>query len=186
MSGEVPSEGDFVFDAIEDDEAAYRRLFEPLWRVAYVKAYRILGDASLAENVAQDCCLKLFLRLRTLHRENLEGWMATCARNASIDLLRTRACEIPIDDDRLPEAHGAPYKPEEQLHLRECLEGLLPQHRDAVLLSKVEGQTLAEIAAILRSNINTVGVWVSRGLRSLRACLGQAAATGPRVGQPTQ
>ncbi|MGE3512568.1 MAG: RNA polymerase sigma factor [Vicinamibacterales bacterium] len=159
-----------------DDATAYRHLFEPLWRVAYLKAYRILQDSSLAENVAQDCCLKLFLHLRTLHRENLKGWIARCARNASIDLIRARAREIPMDDERPAQAPDARLDAEEQLRLRECLDALMPQHRDAVLLSKIEGQTLAEIAAALQSNVNTVGVWVSRGLRSLRSCLGQGAS----------
>ena len=56
----------FVIAALRQDQAAYPALLDPLWRIAYLKAYRILQDGNLGENVAQDCCLKLFVRLRTL------------------------------------------------------------------------------------------------------------------------
>lgn len=161
-----------VAAALENDQGAYSALFAPLWKVAFVKAYRILRDKNAAENVAQDCCLKLFLRLDTLRLENLEGWMTTCARNAAISLIRRRLREVPIDS--VPSA-GSTQTPgpdhERLLQLRECLERLPGQHRDAVLLSKIEGNRLQDVARILDSNVNTVGVWVSRGLRRLRLCL---------------
>jgi RNA polymerase sigma factor (sigma-70 family) len=159
-----------IQSVLDNDEAAFRSLFDRLWRVAFTRAVKILRDSGLAENIAQECCHSLFERLKTLRHENLEGWVSTSARNAAISVIRRRERETSLENSFL-QPTTRDIDAEHAMLLKQCLGQLPDQHRKAVLLSKYEGNSLSEIAQILGSNINTVGVWISRGLNKLRQCM---------------
>src|SRR6202023_4283661 len=81
------------------------RLYESYGALAYSVALRVLGDPGRAEDVVQDCFLKLWNNAERFdaRRGSLRTWLITAVRNRSIDYLRGRGAherqerEIPLN-----------------------------------------------------------------------------------------
>ena len=88
---------------------SFELAFDGLYRLAYRVAFRILGDRSDAEDVAQEALARAALRWSRLH-ERPEGWVCRVATNQAIDRYRRRrrrpqipAGPVGIVDERLGE-----------------------------------------------------------------------------------
>jgi len=89
--------------------------FEELHRRYVASIYRLvrrkLGDALLAEDIAQETFMKA---LRMMDRVddsfNFGGWVHTVARNLCFDELRRRQRDLPARGSRPACAHGAAFR----------------------------------------------------------------------------
>src|ERR1700738_3761927 len=74
------------------DVEALARLYDSYGALAYSVALRVLGDPGRAEDVVQDCFLKLWNNAERFdaRRGSLRTWLLTAVRNRSIDFLRGR------------------------------------------------------------------------------------------------
>src|SRR5205823_6295270 len=87
------------------DQSALARLYDSYGALAYSVALRVLGDPGRAEDVVQDCFLKLWNNAERFdaRRGSLRTWLITAVRNRSIEYLRGRGAherqerEIPLD-----------------------------------------------------------------------------------------
>ena len=84
------------------DAAPLRDLYERYGRVVYGLAYRLTGEAGLAEEATQDTFVALWRRAETYdpERARVTTWLFTIARNRAIELVRRRA--------RLADPHERP------------------------------------------------------------------------------
>ncbi len=169
-------------------EACARRelaAFEQLYRKTSAKlfgvAVRILRREDLAEEVLQDCYLRIWSRAQD-YRAGLAApmtWMTRIVRNRCLDQLRRPRLEAADDDGAMLEAaESAEREPLAELErhadaraLRRCLETLEAKQRQAIALAYYEALSHSELAARLREPLGTVKTWVRRGLLRLRACL---------------
>ena len=93
----LSSEGDPMTDTAPPDVNALARGYG---RAVYLAAYRVLGDASQAEDVQQD----VFLRLIEKSPADVDSWpayLAAMATRQAIDRLMTMAVQWLEPDDRL-------------------------------------------------------------------------------------
>ena len=58
--------------------------------------------------------------------------------------------------------------------VRDCVDALPGQQKQAIALAFYQGQSHAELAAHLRQPLGTVKSWIRRGLERLKGCLDQA------------
>ena len=143
--------------------------------MVYKTAYRVTGNASDAEDVLQT----LFLRL--VRREWLpdpaSGWPAYLHRaavNISLDIVRTRARQAPLDDTEFTLHENRPDPHEEQSagELRQCFNAALTElssnAAEMFVLRHVEGYAIEEIARTLHTSKGTVAVTLFRTRRRLR------------------
>src|ERR1700759_1536176 len=63
--------------------------FPVLIRDAYRVAYRLLGNRSEAEDVAQEACARTYSRWASV-RDHAEPWCVRVASNLALDVLRAR------------------------------------------------------------------------------------------------
>src|SRR3954468_24609226 len=70
-------------------EDAYPRLYQDAYRVAY----RLLGDRTEAEDVAQEACARAYSRWRGVH-EYAEPWCVRVAGNLALDALRAKSRSV--------------------------------------------------------------------------------------------
>lgn len=133
-----------------------------------------LGDASLAEDLVQDCLLKA---LRAEHvPEDSEGvvtWFYRVLRHAIIDVQRRRhvrgqaleKLEIEMEMATHPDA-------DDERRVCQCVMKLLPAMptADAELLRRIdlEGESATEIAQATNQRVNTLNVRLLRARRRLR------------------
>jgi RNA polymerase sigma-70 factor (ECF subfamily) len=148
------------------------------WESALTRAYRrahgVLRDAQLAEEIAQQACLKALAHLNTFAgRGSFAAWVGSIAFHLAIDA-RKRVLADPIDAELLPDRDD----PERNAGEREatdallrCLEGLTEHQRRIFLAKHLDGLKGAEIAAEMRLREGTVWATLNQSAANLRRCL---------------
>ena len=133
-----------------------------------------VGDPDAAEDVLQEIYLKIHSRIGTVRDdEKIAPWVFRVARNGVIDFYRS---DRPTEE--LKEVPESPLDPEgEDLRLelsnavRDMMEGLPPEHREALHLTEYEGLTQKELAHKLGISLSGAKSRVQRARTRLKAML---------------
>jgi RNA polymerase sigma-70 factor (ECF subfamily) len=141
---------------------------------------RILRDKAEAEDALQDIYLNVWRKAGSFDPERASPitWLATLARNRSIDRLRalgSRSSE-PVESalavpDPSPDAATVAEQRQEGAQLAGCLGELDRQKSDAIRTAFFDGATYAELAGRSGVPLGTMKSWVRRGLLQLKECL---------------
>lgn len=165
------------------DPAALGELHRRYHRRLEGVAYRVLGDASDAEDVVQ----RIFLALpNAAYRGTATLWtyLYRAALNGAVNVLRARRRREALQERELRRALAAAATegtgdPEARVLEGEILgavaKALLqvkPQHRRALVLRIVWDLSNTQIAEREGVPLATVGTWLRRGREELRAALG--------------
>jgi RNA polymerase sigma-70 factor (ECF subfamily) len=166
------------------------RAFDELYRVGAPRVrgflLRLCGDASLADDLAQEAFVRIH-RARGAFEPGAAAlpWFFAIARNAFVDHKRreqTRkgvSAPLPPGDGARPEAEAPPdargdevVAASEMLDLvRETLDAMTPLQREAFVLVRFEGLSIAEAAQVLGTTEAAVKVRAFRAYEALRAAL---------------
>ena len=159
---------------LNGDVHTFEQLFRQLSpRVAGALA-QMSRDARLAEDLTQVAFLKLYRARATYQRGMLVmPWLLAIARNAFLDERRSRRRrpESVSCDGTLPEVEVEPRNELDrgpQKALLEILKALPSAQREALVLLKVQGLSLAEVASLSGTSIASIKMRVHRAYRSLR------------------
>jgi RNA polymerase sigma-70 factor (ECF subfamily) len=165
------------------DALAYERLLEDVLPFVRRLVRARIGDDPSAEDVVQDVLLRIHVARHTFQAgRELEPWVRTIARNAVIDAVRSQsrqrarsadveAADLP-SDSRARSAEAEPLPPA----MERAIEQLPPVQREAVLLLKVEGLSVAEAAQRAKTTPGALKLRAHRGYRMLRDLLGRGLA----------
>jgi RNA polymerase sigma factor (sigma-70 family) len=157
-----------------DGSAAFVRRFQG--RV-FGLAVTMVGDSSLAEEVAQESFLRAWQHAATFDpaRGRVITWLLAITRNVALDTLRMRR-QVPVDPNVLiglpadsrsePEAQGV--LADESHRARLALAVLPEEQRRAVLMSAFFGRTAREIGEIEGIPLGTAKTRIRTGLLKLR------------------
>jgi RNA polymerase sigma-70 factor, ECF subfamily len=165
----------------QKDPAAFEVFYDRHGGAAYSLAYRIVGDATSAEDVTQEAFLSIW-RSRARYdptRGSVRAWALGIVRNRAIDALRReggRAPQLDLDDEATLERREAPERTEAEALRRETARqvrgalGSLPNEQSKVIeLAYFGGFTHSEIARMLGMPIGTVKGRMRLGLEKMRA-----------------
>lgn len=142
--------------------------FAALYKIAYRVSYRILGNRSEAEDVAQDTLAKAYARWWRL-RGDAERWVSRVSANSSIDIWRKRQ-RVELSNEEISLAQkGEPIL--ERMALADALSRLSRRQREVVVLRYLAGYPEADVAEILQCSVGSVKTHASRGLTALRSTL---------------
>jgi RNA polymerase sigma factor (sigma-70 family) len=151
-------------------------------------AYRLLGSASDADDAVQDTWLRL-TGADTSEVENLGGWLTTVVARVSLNMLRSRMHEEPVDGTWPAAAEpaagaraggaspaGRPADPEDEavladsvgLALLVVLDTLNPAERLAFVLHDTFAMPFTEVAAVLGRSPEATRQLASRARRRIR------------------
>ena len=159
------------------DEDAIRSLHERYVNLVYSIAYRVLDDATAAEEVTQDTFLKVWQNAASFdgQRGPVIAWLSRIARNAAIDHIRTRARRVELFDDgdeldneRLNLIPDDWQDRERAEALRQTLTELPPDQAQVLGLGYFGGLSQSEIAVQLKLPLGTVKTRMRIGLQRLR------------------
>lgn len=151
------------------DAKAFGALVDRHAGMVYGASLRILGDRTQAEDVTQDCFLKLS-QLGDFAGTSFAGWLHRVATNRARDVRKERARRATREADFAQSQPGA-HPPEAQAILRElddALAGLPDEVREPLILRYLEDRTYKEAARQLGVSRSTVIRRVQRGLDALR------------------
>jgi len=177
------------------DELAFQELVERNHARVVRLAYRFGGDVSETEDLAQEVFLRIYRAGRTYRpTAKFSTWMFRIAANVGLNARRARAnrrdnvsMEQVGDTGRTPrggagsEAHP-PDQPMQQKDLEEKVReaiGQLPEKQQvAVVLSKYEGMSYADIARTLGCSTMAVKSLMARARENLKEHLLHYLKTG--------
>ncbi len=151
--------------AAEGCRESFAALVEAYYPRIYRLAWRFCGSGTLAEDIAQDVCVKLATAIRSYRGEAaFSTWVWRITYTAAIDRLRegrgTQSADPTVvagladadPDNRAPSPEDDAMTKELWLAVRR----LPPQQRDAVLLVYGEDMSHAEAATIMGCQEKTV------------------------------
>lgn len=136
---------------------------------------RRVRDPQVAEDILQDVFVKIHARIDTLKDESkLESWIYQVARNAIADFYRGHSLTAElVETIPAPDEREAEDDVEKQLSsgLKEMVESLPRDYRDAILLTEFEGLSQRELADELGLSFSGAKSRVQRGREKLRQML---------------
>ncbi|CAN5778135.1 sigma-70 family RNA polymerase sigma factor [soil metagenome] len=175
---------------VDGDAAAFRELYA----AASPRLYGYLVKMSRNRALADDLLQQTFLKVHRARGAYVRGadplpWMYAIAHRTFLDAIRKtkRAIVHVASDDELPEmragvtgaAEGTVEPPADPELVKTTLDALakLPeQQREAVVLTKLEGKSVAEAAEIAGTTPGAMKVRAHRGYETLRSLLGAVKA----------
>ncbi len=152
------------------DLSAFECLFHKYQNQIYRTALGITGDHGMAEEILQDCFLKVYRHIDHLHGDySLLPWLYRIAVNLSYDYLRRhkrRSWLAPLENFAnylIGADNPAVASPEKQVEREELqaivragIADLNVKHRVVIVLHYLQGFSLEEIAYILDCPVGTV------------------------------
>lgn len=166
------------------DTSALASLYDRYGGLAYSVAFRVLGDTGLAEDVVQECFLKLWNSAAGFdaQRGSVRTWLLTLVRNRAIDKFRGRRSRAAREIDLaalepLPAAlRGSDPWDEvafaaDQQAVSDALSRLPAPQRQAVELAYYAGYSQREIAEMTRVPLSTVKGRMRLALEKLHSYL---------------
>ena len=183
----------------DGDANAFRELYT-------LVAPRLLGylmKMSRSKAVADDLLQQTFLKIHRARAAYVRGadplpWIYSIAHRTFIDETRKqKRAVVRVADDDVPEVSADlsgvaaehrddPVDPELTRAALDALAQLPEQQREAVVLTKLDGKTVAEAAEIAGTSVGAMKVRAHRGYEALRKLLGgkPAAARKAAGGAP--
>ena len=153
-------------DTCPMDKRTFTELVKLNERKLYCVAMSYTGNAPDAADAVQETLLRAWSKRHTLREERLfSTWLMRILINECKTLLRKRKRSLPMAD--VP-ANGLLPPPDADDELFAALFSLPEKYRVPLVLTALQGCTLAEAAAMLRMPLNTVKTRVSRARKILK------------------
>jgi RNA polymerase sigma-70 factor, ECF subfamily len=169
--------------------AGSREAFETIFREhfgpVFATAYRLLGSAAEAEDVAQEAFLRLYEHPLPAGRDhNLRGWLLRVTTNLAYNALRSRARRLQREERAKLSSSGlAADSPGQDMadadttaRVRAVL-AHLPERQVQLLLLRQAGLSYAELAGALGVAPGSVGTLLARAERAFRDQYGKLEET---------
>ena len=185
----------------DGDAGAFRELYAALAPRLLGYLLKMTHQRALADDLLQQTFLKVH-RARAAYVRGADPvpWIYAIAHRTFLDETRkrNRAVVRVGDGDELPEQHAdlegqAPERrdepradPELMTAALAALAELPPQQREAVVLTKLDGKSVAAAAEIAGTTVGAMKVRAHRGYEALRKLLGRAAPAAPADPPPGQ
>lgn len=183
------SDAELMSRYCKGDASAFRALYERVAPRLLNYLLRMSGQRSVAEDMLQ----LTFLKVHRARGAYVEGaaplpWLYAIAHRTFLDEIRRRKrskVELSRDGDNVPEARAhmtgvsedtvdqAGHDPELARAALAALEQLPPNQREALVLTKLSGKSIAEAAAITGATPGAMKVRAHRGYVALRKALAE-------------
>lgn len=170
------------------DAVAFRQLFDALYGPLLRFARALVRDESVAEDLVQEAFVRLWDRAASIEGDTpLRAWLYRTVRNLALNTRRDAATRQRLladpaayDSAATPRPLAAPDAEAEggelDGQLTQWVQELPPRQREALLLTRVEGLSHAEVAATMGCAPRTVNNHLVAALGTLRRRLLEVGA----------
>ena len=158
---------------IVTDRMDFEVLFKYNFRPLCLYALHYLGDVDAAEDVVQECFMKLWEKLEQgAEVHNSRAYLYMTVRNRCLDQLRKN--DIPTESLKPHDTYGiiddddAQERSQTEARLWTAIDSLPVKCREVFIMSKRDGLKYEEIAEELGLSVNTVRNQISHALKVLK------------------
>jgi RNA polymerase sigma-70 factor (ECF subfamily) len=173
-----------IRECVKGNAEQYAILVERYKTMAYTIAYRMIGDADTANDMAQESFIAAYAGLKNFrYNAKFSSWLYRIVMNKCRDYLRSRKDSVPVD--AISEfITGKEANPEQSAASREmtdviqkALDALPGEYREVMVLRHIEDLRYEEIADILGENVSALRVRAHRGREMLKSILAKMGVT---------
>ncbi len=169
-----------------DEDRAVELFFRKYYGYLCNVVYRILPDAALSEDLAQDVFFEFWKKRESLKiQTSARAYLKRAAINKSLNYIRDRKMRF-SDEEELPKQASLDQNSQQNLEVSELKDqiqqsiDLLPERcRLIFMLSRFEEMSYQQIADELDISIKTVENQISKALKFLRKNLAPFVGKGP-------
>lgn len=155
----------------EEFEEIVHRLEIPLLQYAW----RITGDREQARDVVQETFVRFQRNGALRHEDEPATWLFTVCRNAALNVCRKERRMMYVDEEVIEARESEQPMPFDQLEQKEAtgfvlrIVGTLPPRQQEVIQLKFQNDlSYQQIAEIMQTTANNVGVLLHTALKTLR------------------
>ncbi len=163
----------------QHQEPAFNYLYDHYSASLYSVILNIVPDKELANDVLQEVFLKIWRQIDTYDttKGRLFTWMLNVARNASIDIVRSKNFQNSQQNRELTEsvyeAGGSTETDIDKIGLRKIVHKLKEDYKVLIELSYFQGYTQDEISKMLSIPLGTVKTRLRTALIQLKQVIKQ-------------
>ncbi len=156
-----------IASALTGDQAALDELIAAIWPACFRLATMVTGDRGLAEDAAQETCVAVYRKIRSLRRADaFDAWLYRILMRESARV-RRRSGHVAEPRDQVTTGDGTIA-----LDVWRALGDLSAELREVTVLFYFHDLTGEEIADALRVSHGAVRMRLSRARERLRVLLG--------------
>ncbi len=160
------------------DESGFRYLYDHYSAALNGVILQIIPDQDIANDVLQEVFVNIWKRMESYDpaKGRLFTWMLNIARNAAIDMTRSKAFRNnqknhELNDNVHNDPDGTLFNRIDHIGLAPKINQLKEEHRVLVELAYLKGYTHEEIAGLLGIPLGTVKTRIRAALQQLRKLL---------------
>lgn len=172
------TEKELVFLLKSRDNNAFTYLYDHYSGALYSSILQIVDNTELGNDILQEVFINIWRKIDTYQplKGRLYTWMLNIARNASIDVLRSKSFQNTKKNQSLPDnvdtvATGAVSQSIDHIGIRKLLENLKEDQRVLIELAYYKGYTQEEIAEMENLPLGTVKTRIRAALTQLRTII---------------
>jgi RNA polymerase sigma-70 factor, ECF subfamily len=173
-----PEDGDLARRLKDRDASVVAELYDRYGRIAFTLVLRIVRDRAVAEDLVQECFLRVWTRSQGFDADRgaLGAWILTVARNQALDYIRSVQGRVwnsmASADSEHPNAfrdwEGDMLDGVRLKQVQSALTRLNEKQRAVIELAYFEGLSHTEMAERMKEPLGTVKTWVRTALKALR------------------
>jgi RNA polymerase sigma-70 factor (ECF subfamily) len=153
-----------------DKDAPLQHDFDSIRELIFKLSYALTLDYALAEDLAQDCLIKVWQHRGRLGQLDVpEAWIAKIVRNKAKNYWKRRPKWLQIPSNAVTPGEQDPV----MIELKSFISQLKEEQREVVLLVAVYGFTYPEAGAILEIPAGTVASRYSFAKKELQRRMGE-------------
>lgn len=170
-----------VTQSASGDQAAFEHLYRETSPYLNALVIRIVGTASLAEEILQEAFIQVWQNLNKFDpgRGSPMGWLTNIVRSRALDRVRhEKSQRVRVDGLKLEPLIASLESASEDTRfssefkkLQDCLKPISVEQRRSIILAYCYGLSHSELAESLKAPIGTVKSWVRRAVSSIRNCM---------------
>jgi RNA polymerase sigma-70 factor (ECF subfamily) len=185
----LSSDEKLVERCLQGDDAAWEQIVNSYTRRIYNLGYRYTNRRDEAEDLTQEILVRVYQNLKSFRADagTFQNWILKVGRNLIIDHYRqTRRFQqaagteeleaMNLKDEKAPNPERTVERDEAARFLREGLQALSPELKEAIILRDIEGMAYLEIAELLGIPEGTVKSRINRGRLELAKLLSKRRA----------
>lgn len=168
-----------IANAVSGDMSSFGVIVERYWKMAVALAISKIGDATTAEDVAQESFVKAYSQLNKLRNPKcFAGWLVKIVNQQCVDHIRknARSGKVISYEANVPEAtncearfHGNTGLSEEQVHFVRQTIGKLPEKfKEVIVMRFAAGFSAVEIGKQLGKRNGTIRARLHRAYKILK------------------